>query len=171
MRIHVLPSQVVSDHVDTLQSDDGESRAWGAIVGTYALPIVAGASAFWPGVTVYMGSEILAGVAIFAGFVFGLMIFVFQLRLQAGSDPRIHEGDALIGLLDDLYHNVSYTALVGIITGCALGIAVGISKPGEPLSMWWTFGALSLCLHFVLTMLMCIRRTSVAYSHLSTTGT
>lgn len=170
MRIHVLPSQVVSDHVDTFHSDDGKSRAWGAILATYGLPVAAAASALWPGVRVSMGSEILAGVAIFAGFIFGLMIFVFQLRLQAGSDPRVQEGDALIGLLDDLYHNVSYTALVGVITGTVLAAAVGLSDMGA-LNGAWTFVTIALCLHFVLTMLMCIRRTSVAYSHLSTTGT
>jgi len=52
--------------------------------------------------------DLIAGFAVLAGFLFGLVIFVFQLRLGMSSDPRVQSKLALPRLVDELFSNVLY---------------------------------------------------------------
>ncbi|WP_148060260.1 MULTISPECIES: hypothetical protein [unclassified Rathayibacter] len=131
--------------------------------------------------------DLIAGFSVLAGFLFGLVIFVFQLRLGMSADPRVQTKTLLPTLIDQLFSNVLYAVLVAfaLITvtvaaaatephaipaatdptseatriGSAQSVALGLDP-------WVSAVVIGLSIHLLAVVGMCLRRTRRAYIEL-----
>lgn len=165
---------IISEHYDTLRDGrTGQVRHRDYLL-QLGLPLVAAVSVPLIGYRLAAVAELLAGAGVLAGFTFGLLIFVFQLRLSAQSDPRVTSGGQLVSLIDELFHNVAYALAVAFVGVLAAVIAVALVRPddsGEIVQInyvngWWTLLLTFLAVHYLLLMMMCTKRTLRAYSAL-----
>lgn len=169
----VLP--VVRDHIKTLRHQQSGRLRGRDLFLHYCIPIAVGLIAAERGVRIVDAAQVIAGAAILSGFSFGLAIFVFQLRLQTGGDPRIDKGAFLLELLDELFSNVTYAIVVGLgltvlavsavslTTATKLAEAPASGEVAEGLSFWWTWALISVSMHYLITLLMCVKRLRRAY--------
>lgn len=88
------------------------------ILVTYLPSVVAGIGMWFSGWQISHVSDFIAGVAVIAGFLFALLVFVFQLRLQVSHDPRVQQRIRVPVLVDELFS----TALLA--TGVAVAFTV-----------------------------------------------
>jgi hydrogenase-4 membrane subunit HyfE len=160
---------IVTEHFDTLR-DARTSRplVWDYLA-QFGLPLLVAVVAPSIGFRLVEVGQLIAGLAVFTGFTFGLLIFVFQLRLQVASDPRVPDDNGLRELIDQLFVNIAYALLVAFASVLAAVIVVSVEWPMSPLPSGWASGLqtallLFLTLHYVATMAMCAKRLHRAYS-------
>lgn len=176
---------MIFDHVATLRGTRGRFL-WREIITQFVLPVAAGSLTFLAGFRVGIVGELIAGFSVLAGFLFGLVIFVFQLRLGMTVDPRVQSKAQLPELIDQLFSNVLYAVLVSfaLITVTIVAAAtephtetLATVVPGgaqvasnAPLALGldpWVSGLIAaLALHLLAVVTMCLRRTRAAYSEL-----
>lgn len=156
----------VRAHFDTLRDDrTGDVRLLDLVLFV-GLPLLAGGVLWLCDFRMKDIAAVLAALAVFTALLFGLVIFVFQLRVQVKADGRDHERPRLASLIDETFANVTYSVIVGIITTAAalIGAAIGKSGDGAPVPISAILAALAL--HLVLTILMCLKRVHSAYQQL-----
>lgn len=157
------PGPIIADHLDTFRNAGTGKRDFWDFSVQFGLPT---GIAIMSAVVGYRATDIgafLGGVAVFAALLFALVVFVFQLRITAGNDPVASGRKILLRLLDELFANVSYAVLVGLLTTC-LGIVaiwVGHEENGSP--VWVSCLLVGTVVHLVLTILMCLKRINSAY--------
>lgn len=161
-------TQIVSDHFDTLRDARTAKRMFRDYLTQLGLPLVVAILAPVMGFRLVETGQLIAGLAVFAGFTFGLLIFVFQLRLSITNDPRLHNENLLKDLIDQLFANITYALVVAFATVVVALVSVSVQWPGNPLPVGWAGGIgtaimLFLTLHYVLTMAMCAKRLRRAY--------
>lgn len=161
-------TQIVHDHFDTLRDSRTSKPKLRDYLTQFGLPLAVAVVAPLLGFRLVETGQLIAGLAVFAGFTFGLLIFVFQLRLSITNDPRLHADNLLKELVDQLFANITYALVVALATVAAAVVSVSIQWPGNPLPAGWTGGIetavmLFLTLHYVLTMAMCAKRLRRAY--------
>lgn len=115
--------------------------------------------------------DMIAGFAVLAGFLFGLVIFVFQLRLGMSHDPRVQEKVNLPTLIDQLFANVLYAVFVSFVltlVAIAVGATEGHDRNGTALGVepWMAALITVIGLHLLAVVLMCLKRTRTAYVEL-----
>lgn len=165
-KIQVVP--VVRDHVATLRDARTARPRVGDILTHYALPVSLGIAIPMLGVRMTDGSQYVAGAAILAGLSFALAVYVFQLRLEAQRDPRIPREAVLLDLIDELFTNVCYSMLVGLALAAVTIAASAYSRSGAPAGPVVTGIVIALGIHYLITILMCIKRLRAAYLQLTT---
>lgn len=115
-----------------------------------------------------MVSELSAGFAVLAGFLFALVIFVFQLRQSIRREPGVPRKRLLTTLIDQLFASVLYSVVVSFVL-IAMTVAGAITEPhddkGNPagLSPWLSAAIVLVCVHLLAVVWMCIKRTRRAY--------
>lgn len=169
-KFSVMP--LIGDHLGTLQDDRTRTWRWQDWAVLYGLPLAAAVPMAVYGVELQGIGEVVGGLSILAGFLFGLVIFVFQLRLQVTHDPRVAPQGRLPRLLDQLFANVSYAVLVGLVTAAA-AIAASATRSVNPatgdlmaVNRWWSAALVYLFAHLLLLLAMALRRTRAAYREL-----
>ena len=170
-KFSVLP--VIEDHLETLQDDRTGNSRWQDRASLYGVPAAAAAAIAIFGVKLQGIGEIVGGLSILAGFLFGLVVFVFQLRIQVSNDPRVAPQGRLLRLLDQLFANVSYAVLIGFVT-TSVAIAAAATRstvpksPGDllPVNPWWSAALVFFFVHLMLMLGMALRRTRAAYREL-----
>lgn len=156
-------AHLVTDHVDTLRDARTSRPMPSDFLVHYGLPLAAGIIAIIRKFQMVDVTQVIAGVGVLGGLSFGLVIFVFQLRLQISSDPRHSDGQILKSLVNQMFYNVSYAVLISVIT---VGVAVAgaaFNDRGAPLNKWWTGVIIALALHFLITLAMILKRTASAF--------
>lgn len=163
-KVAALP--LVTDHLDTLRDHRTGRRRWQDYAVMYGAPVLIAGLAARLGFRLFDAGQMIAGAAVLSGFSFGLAVYVFQLRLEAHRDPRVSRGDTMLDLIDQLFANVNYSILAGLAL-------VGVSVAGtaftsdKHLNAWWTAAIVALALHYVLTLLMCLKRLRAAYGRMT----
>lgn len=145
---------------------------WGLLLPAYLPPIAGAVLSFILDWRLSGVAELIAGTAVLAGFLFALMIFVFQLRLQITHDPRVQERLHLPRLVDELFQNVLYSALVSL----AFTLAVVVSTVTAPvpaagpvrLEQGPSIIVVALGAHLIGLLYVVIQRTRAAYRELTT---
>lgn len=165
-------TSIVVDHFDTLRDVRTHRMSALDLATQFGLPVLLGAVLPVLGLRLVELGQVIAGLAVLAGLTFGLLVFVFQLRLQVSSDPRV-QATTLRQLIDQLFVNVAYTVLVGL-TSAAVCVAVVSVRWGEAqisgnqgVSAVASGIILALCLHFLLSLAMCTKRAYRAYQRIS----
>lgn len=169
MATKISLTKVFSQHYSTLY-DNATKRPslldWGLVLG---LPVAVAVAAWHFDLRIVAAGQVLAAVSILGGFLFGLLTFVFQLRIGATNDPRVPQGGRMARLLDELFYNVAYTTFVAfVIAGVSLiPMSIGKTVPDKEgvLGAGWSILIMALLTHFALNLAMCIKRTHRAYNH------
>ena len=157
----------VRAHYNTLRDDrDGSIRLWDLVLFV-GVPIVVGVGLFCADFRMKDIASILAGLAVFTALLFGLVIFVFQLRVQIKSDGKDQERPRVAVLVDETFANVTYSVIVGVITTVVAVVAAAISHEDAGAPRWICALLAGLGLHLVLTILMCLMRIHSAYQQLT----
>ncbi|TFB89903.1 hypothetical protein [Cryobacterium luteum] len=158
-------------HFSTLRNDRTHRVLWPSILLSYVLPLLIGVATWLYGLRLSALGEIVGGLALMAGFLFALVIFVFELRLRVTNDPRVQTAIQLPRLIDELFANVTYSVVIAL---AATGLAL-IAATNEPQTMFgvhlgvepWLSGCLvALMVHLFAMILTCLRRTGAAYREL-----
>jgi len=166
---------IITDQADTLVDAHSHRPKKSDYAVLYGLPLAVGGVSLSLRWTIGGISELLSGMAIFTGLLFGLVVWVFQLRIQAANDPRVPGTSSLAVLLDELFKNVLYAVLVGILTVaviiCETSLqpepTLGSQNPAHA-NIWWSAGLLFIISHFLLAFAMCLKRVRSAYQQLTT---
>ncbi|WP_101466400.1 hypothetical protein [Nocardia fluminea] len=163
-KLSVLPT--IRAHFDTFRDNtDGAPHIWDYIVFV-GLPVAVGVVCAWRGVRLSDVSGFLAGLAVFAALLFGLVVFVFQLRLQLRAS-EISSTSTLARFVDQLFYNVNYAVVVGVATTGTGTVAVHLANKNSA-PVWISAILTALGLHLALTILMCVKRVHSAYRMLAT---
>lgn len=162
----VIPT--VRAHFDTFRDDSSNGSLH---LPDYAIflgiPLGAAALVVLGEVRLKEISGFLGGLAVFTALLFGLVIFVFQLRLQLRTDGEFSAHSTLVRLIDQLFANVNYAVVVGVVTTAVGVIAASTldSTTGAP--VWVSAVLTALATHLVLTIFMCVKRVHSAYRQLA----
>lgn len=94
------------------------------------------------GLRLTRAADVLSGAAILTGFLFGTLVFAFQLRLRVTDDPHIPSFGRLRKLIDRSYGRLTAAVVAALLTtiGAVLADVTAHTAPGaEPsVSRWWT---------------------------------
>ncbi|BBZ80037.1 hypothetical protein MANY_53740 [Mycolicibacterium anyangense] len=157
---------VVRAHFDTLRDDrSGEIRMLDLVLFA-GVPVVAGLALGIFEFRMKDTAAVLAGLAVFTALLFGLVIFVFQLRVQIKDDGRDRDRPRLASLIDETFANVTYSVVIGIVTTVVGVVAAAMADKDAGAPIWISAVLAALGLHLVLTILMCLKRVHSAYQQL-----
>lgn len=160
----VVPA--VRAHYDTLRDDRTKKIRLLDIALFAGMPILTGSALWLFDFRLKDTASVLAGLAVFTALLFGLVIFVFQLRVQIKSDGRDHVRPRIAVLIDETFANVTYSVIVGIATTVVGLVAAAIADKEAGAPDWISALLAALGLHLVLTILMCLKRVNSAYQQL-----
>ncbi|WP_255788090.1 hypothetical protein [Mycobacteroides abscessus] len=111
-------------------------------------------------------ASLLAALAVFTALLFGLVIFVFQLRVQLRSEGHDQDRPKLALLIDETFANVTYSVIVGLLTTCVGVVAAALATKDQGAPVVLSAVLSGLLLHLILTILMCLKRIHAAYQQL-----
>lgn len=162
-------------HWSTLRNATNGRFLWHEIALQVLVPIVLAAAAVVGQVRINDASAVTNGASILSGFLFGLGLYVFQLRMQIAHEPKRNarpNKKLLPQLVDELFANVLWAVLVSfVLTFAALAIGAtqtrdthGTIVPTCPLI---TGVLVLLAAHLLAVVLECIKRTRLAYVELA----
>ncbi|MFD1722404.1 hypothetical protein [Amnibacterium endophyticum] len=162
-------------HWSTLRNATNGRFLWREIALQVVAPVVIAGAALVGHVRINDASAVTNGASILSGFLFGLGLYVFQLRVQIAHDPQAPDQPRRVllpRLIDELFVNVLWAVLVSFaltFTALAVGATQGHDKSGTviPTSPLVTAGLVLLASHLLAVVLMCIRRTRRAYIELT----
>jgi hypothetical protein len=159
-----LPWSTIKDHYATLvDQNDPDSRAYlPDYVVLIGVPVAAGA-AVGCSFKLHDMQSYIGGVAIFTGLLFGLVIYVFQLRMQLLSDPNVPRDGKLASFIDQVFANVNYAVVVGVIATIASMAAAVTADDDGRINAIWSGVVIALGVHLMLVVFMCIKRIRAAY--------
>lgn len=162
---------IVVDHLNTLRDARTQHVSVLDVAIQFGIPVVLGIGLPLCGIRLVDIGQVIAGIAVLAGFTFGLLVFVFQLRLQVATDPRV-VGTNLRELIDELFTNVAYALLVGLAC-VTLSVAYVSLRHIPYVSASGALGGVSSGVlvagvaHFLLTLAMCTKRAYRAYQRIA----
>jgi len=105
---------------------------------------------------------------------------VFQLRLQISQDPRSEATETTVTLIDQLFRNLIYAVLVGLVF-TTLAIAADATRDearlvkiegiavlkDQDIAVIWSAALIALGVHMLTILAMCLKRLGSAYSKLT----
>lgn len=177
---------MIWDHLATLRGVRGRFLWW-QIGAQFVLPVIVGLAIWQVGFRTTIVGDLIAGFSVLAGFLFGLVIFVFQLRLGMTTDPRVQTKTLLPTLVDQLFSNVLYAVSVSfalitvtvaaaatephtalIVTPATTARSQPIVEAGVALGLepWVSGVVMGLAVHLLAVIWMCLSRTRRAYIEL-----
>lgn len=127
----VLPYGVVRDQWETLRIGESKSRIdHRSIVAIYFLPLVFGVCAgIWGTALVDNAPALFVTVAVYTGAFFSLLLGVFDKSLLIRSAPFQEGDEATLDLADQLFTNICYTVVVGLVTAAILAGVLMLPVP------------------------------------------
>lgn len=156
----------IREHYGTYIDDETKQPLAADYLTSLGLPVAAGLVVAgvmkWRTLSMTDVAAYIGGVAIFTALLFALVIYVFQLRMQLDADDRVSRTGKLVRLIDQLFSNVNYAVVVGIVTTTVAMIAAAFATNGD-IGPYWTGVLAALGLHLVLSVFMCIKRVQAAY--------
>lgn len=158
--------RVPADHFRTLYNDQtgkADLLAWSAQLG---IPCLVGTGTALMGGKLSDVGHAVAGVSIVSGLLFSMSIFLFQLRMSLSQDKRLTEND--YHLVDECMSNT----LWAIVWGLALTVYLVIvgSWNGMSQGSWaspLTGIAAAAGIHFLIVIMMCIKRLRRSYERIA----
>lgn len=160
MKIDVVP--IVRDQLRTFVDARTGRLLWSDLLVFYGVPAAVAGGAWVMGWRIASAGHVLTAVALMTGLLFNLLILLFDaaVRIRDGAGEFMAHRRKLVR---ELQANVTYTLLVCLVLTVVLGagaVSTG-SALGSPLSAVVGF----LLLHFVLMLLMLLRRVRAAFQH------
>jgi hypothetical protein len=133
----------------------------------FGLPLSVGVATGIADVQMQTFGDLIQGVAILTGLLFGLLTHVLSLGLRLYDDPRRNRASRIVVLTDELRANVSYAIGIGIfLTGALMLFEAYHDDDGAAYNAWISAAVLALVLHMLLTLLMILKRVRSTYRQL-----
>jgi hypothetical protein len=133
---------VVVDHIETLSLSSSRSRARMERAGRFlvqlSLPLLLAAAVLQWRIRLHNVGELMAGMSVLAGLLFGLLFLVWTAGIQLRDNERWSASARVVQLVDDLRANVTYACLVSLLLvgtlagSCAHSRAAGGSVRPRP---------------------------------------
>lgn len=112
------------------------------------------------GARVHAIGNLLTAVAVFAGFLFALMLQLLDAAVDgSGQSEKPARAGRRVRFLREVTANVTYAALVAVVIVVLLGGAELTTSPGpsgQP--AWFSLIVFAALLHLVVTVLMVLKR-------------
>ncbi|MCT2025419.1 hypothetical protein [Dermabacter hominis] len=158
--------RIPADHFRTLYDDRTGKPDWLAWSAQTLVPIAIGVVSGVMGATLREVGGAVAGVSIVAGLLFAMSIFLFQLRTTLGQDKRLTAAD--FRLVDECMANT----LWAIVWGLAFTLYLVVMGAGGwmyvgPTRTTWTGVAITAGTHFLIVIMMCLKRLRRAYERIA----
>lgn len=170
--------RIIKDHYRTLyeNTDSGRSLRLG-VLAIVVVPTLAALLMVLLGARIYELGDLLAAVAVLAGFLFALLIVLLETAVETsgraeeqGPSVRINRR---ILILREVTANVAYAVLMAVVAVVLIGAARLVDKPSSPLEApqalpsWYCGVVFALLIHLVLTLVMVLKRVyAVAHREL-----
>lgn len=158
-----IPWSTIKDHYATLVDQNRPERPhWPDYAALLGVPVAVGS---WVSASVRLRdmASYIGGVAVFTALLFALVIYVFQLRMTLLDNPNVPRDGALAGFVDQVFANVNYAVVVGVVT-TTLGMSAAITAGDDGrLSPVWSGVVVASGVHLMLVVFMCIKRLRAAY--------
>lgn len=125
---------------------------------------------FWPNSCSNAGdliSNLISCISIISGFMCGVAVLLFQLRLQMCSQQDPKPLDRELALVDESFHISMWAVVDGLIIVGLLCAAPPINNVNELVSRFIFCVAISLLINFLLVTCMVLKRISAAYTSFS----
>jgi hypothetical protein len=110
--------------------------------------------------------DVLAGLAILTGLLFGLLVHVFSVGLKIADDGKFGPTSDVARLARELMYNVAYSCGLGVALTGLLGAVAGIGVGKGGVQPVVSALVIALSVHLALTLLMVLKRVRVMYSKL-----
>lgn len=109
----------------------------------WALAAAAGLLCLVRGLRMTRAADVLSGASILTGFLFGTLVFAFQLRLRVTDDPHVPSFGRLRRLIDRSYGRLTAAVVAALLTTIAAVLAdvtahTGAAGADPSVSRWWT---------------------------------
>lgn len=160
--------QLPIDHFRTLRNASNNQVAWRDVTTQIGLPVGVGLIVWIFDARLSDVTGAVAGVSIVAGLLFSMAIFLFQLRITIeGPQADQQLGSADFQLIDECMANTLWAILCGLsltlyLVVCGAGRWINNPGPGPIL----TGVATAAALHFLLVIMMCLKRLRRAYQRI-----
>lgn len=155
--------QIIRDHLLTLRQYQGDEKlSRGDIFLFFALPGFLAIGFYW-GLGLSLDSDLVSilitSLSIFAALLFNLLILVYDIITRRKNSPQ-QPSKRVMQFLREIYANVSYSILVSVLAVVVLLGGLFKSLPD------WVISCINilsyyLVTHFVLTLLMILKRVHV----------
>jgi hypothetical protein len=157
--IDLIP--IVKDHFNTLRSHSTNRIMWSEVVFFYGTPVILGGASCTLGWKIGGVGNILASFAILAGLLFNLLVLLFDVAAKARQAGGPGDQNDRLKLAKQMQANVTYALLTALAAAGILGVASGMGM--EKVNRWLSGILLILFAHFILTLLMIMRRIRSAF--------
>ncbi|MFF9701615.1 hypothetical protein [Streptomyces griseofuscus] len=153
---------IAKDHFNSLRSHATGKIMWKQVAFFYGLPVLlasAGCSFSWK---ISGVDNILAAFAILTGLLFNLLVLLFDVAAKAAEGVGgTTDQNARLKLAKHLQANVTYALLVALVATTILGVCAGMDM--DKLNRWASGAVLLFLSHFMLTLLMILKRIRSAF--------
>lgn len=153
-------------YFDTFRHYKTKQVLWPQVLLQLLLPVAISLVFLNRGFRVAALSDLLSGLAIVTGFLFTLLVFIFQLRLQMNGDQRFANRKSLKQLIDELFAQVNWAILVALISVVSVIFLISLLDPNAHLDRYGSALFAALTLHLLAVLLACAMRTRAAYDEL-----
>jgi hypothetical protein len=153
--IDVVP--IVKDHFSNLRSQRTGKYMWDAVAVFYGVPLALGGLGILLEWRVDGVGNILAAFALLAGLLFNLLVLLFDVAVKAKSSST----ELKLELAKQIQSTVTYALLISLFTVVVLGVESGMGV--ERIDRWVSGVVIALLAHFVLTLMMILRRIRAAF--------
>lgn len=112
-------------------------------------------------------AQLIAGVALLTGLLFGLLVLMFNTAIALKKDgPLLENAHGVGNIISDLRATVTYTVLVALVVVLVLMMGAVASSPTGGLPWGWTPFVVWLFVHLGLNMLSILQSFRTAFNYL-----
>jgi len=155
--------EIVREHYSTFVDAETRKPHLADYLGMVVVPAGAGVALGLRGAHIEGIGDILAGVAVFTGGLFVMLIQVFPLAQRLSDDPRLAGQRRIAELVDELEKNLSYAVVIGLVTVGLLMAAAAMTSTKDKVSPAMTGALVAVLLHLLLTTFMTLKRLRAVY--------
>jgi len=166
-KLDVVP--IVRDHFRTFRNDrDGNASVADWLIFV-AVPVTFSGIAVRQGFEVHGLGVLLSAIAILVGLLFNLLVLLFDVAIRFvpardATTTNVALAVARKELVRQTEANTAYEVVVGIALVVVLATGAALGK--NTLNIWWSALVILLLTHFLLTLLMIVKRIRANFAAL-----
>lgn len=162
--------ELIGDQLDTMHVSGSSKRSKYDLLLLFGLPFAPAVAVVLTGARFTSVGQVLSGMAILTGLLFGLLVHVFSVGLRVADTSKYNPSSKVTVLVDELRANVSYACGVSLaLTGVLVVAAVNAGARADINGLHPVVsGFIALLgLHLVLVLLLVLKRVRNAYKLLT----
>ena len=163
-------SSVVTNHFSTMWVLDNDGQRHVARVDILlfgVLPVAAGLATAIARARFRDPGALLSATAITTGLLLGLVIHLFTLGLKIAEDARYNPTSPISTLIRETFDNAVYATVVSLTATAFIVTTLLVGVPSKGVNPVLGGVLVAVTVHLGLTILMVLRRVSVAYTRMA----